>query len=87
MSHYAKLGVKCPKCKTTIECKEVVQNLNFNRGNVVKYIWRADFKGAELEDLIKARDYINWEIERVQKENTVSYVVYEPICLYGEDES
>ena len=42
-------------------------NLNFNLGNVVKYIVRSPYKGTQLEDLKKARDYINFEIERLQK--------------------
>ena len=44
-------------------------NMNFNCGNVVKYITRAGKKDGEsvLKDLKKARDYINFEIERVSK--------------------
>lgn len=38
--------------------------LNFNLGNVVKYIARADHKGKPIEDLQKARWYIEREIER-----------------------
>lgn len=43
--------------------------LNFNRGNVVKYIARAGFKpgASELSDLIKARVYLNHEIDRVSR--------------------
>lgn len=36
------------------------------RGNVIKYICRADNKNG-IEDLKKARVYLNWEIE--SKEN------------------
>ena len=45
------------------------QNLNFNLGNVVKYVCRASKKDGEntLSDLEKAKDYINFEIERVKK--------------------
>ena len=45
------------------------QNLNFNLGNVVKYVYRAGKKQGEniLTDLEKAKDYINFEIERVKK--------------------
>lgn len=45
------------------------QNLNFNLGNVVKYVCRAGKKQGEstLSDLYKAKDYINFEIERVKK--------------------
>lgn len=45
------------------------QDLNFNLGNVVKYVCRAGKKQGEniLSDLEKAKDYIYFEIERVKK--------------------
>ena len=45
------------------------QNLNFNLGNVVKYVCRAGKKKGEnvLSDLEKAKNYINFEIERIKK--------------------
>ena len=36
--------------------------LNYNCGNVVKYLARHNFKGAALEDLKKARWYLDREI-------------------------
>ena len=44
------------------------QNLNFNLGNVVKYVCRAGKKQGEtnLKDLEKAKDYINYEIKRLE---------------------
>lgn len=36
--------------------------LNFNLGNTVKYISRADHKGKRLEDLQKAKAYLDREI-------------------------
>lgn len=49
------------------------QDLNFNLGNVVKYVCRAGKKQGEniLSDLEKAKDYINFEIERVKKWNVM----------------
>lgn len=43
-------------------------NLNFSRGNAIKYIARAGIKNPdkEIEDLQKAAWYINREIERLQ---------------------
>ena len=38
-------------------------SLNFNRGNIVKYIVRAGKKDDELLDLIKAQDYLQREIQ------------------------
>ena len=45
------------------------QNLNFNLGNVVKYVCRAGKKQGEniWSDLDKAKNYINYEIERIKK--------------------
>ena len=45
------------------------QDLNFNLGNVVKYVCRAGKKKGEnvLSDLDKAKNYINYEIERIKK--------------------
>jgi hypothetical protein len=42
--------------------------LNFNRGNIIKYVARAGKKGDELSDLRKALDYISREIETIEKQ-------------------
>lgn len=52
-----------------IECIEVVRHMNFNKGNAIKYVWRAGDKGNEIEDLQKAIWYLNDEIERIKKAN------------------
>ena len=41
--------------------------LGFNDGNVVKYIARAPHKGKQLEDLRKARWYLDREIKRLER--------------------
>ena len=51
-----------------IECIDVVQWFNFNRGNVIKYVWRADHKDGALADLKKARQYLDFEIARLEAE-------------------
>jgi hypothetical protein len=50
---------------TTYEAIKVIEawRLNFNLGNVVKYICRVDAKGLPLENLEKARFYIDREIQ------------------------
>lgn len=53
-----------------IEVIEITRHESFLRGNVLKYVLRAPYKGNELEDLKKAAKYLAWEIERV--ENAVS---------------
>jgi hypothetical protein len=53
-----------------IECIQVTQYFNFNRGNAIKYIWRAGVKDKEkeIEDLKKAIQYLEFEIERIKKD-------------------
>ena len=43
-------------------------NLGFSLGNAIKYIARAPYKNDELEDLKKARWYIDREIQRLEKD-------------------
>lgn len=50
-----------------VECIDVVEHMGFNLGNAIKYIWRADEKGAALEDLHKAAWYLEREIQRRQQ--------------------
>jgi len=47
-----------------VECIQVTEHMGFNVGNAVKYLWRADLKGNALEDLRKARWYVEREIAR-----------------------
>ena len=54
-----------------IECMDYIEShgLNYARGNVVKYVTRAGLKDAtkEVEDLKKARWYLDREISRVER--------------------
>lgn len=43
------------------------QGLNFNEGNVIKYVCRAGFKDDALTDLRKAEWYLQREIQRIEK--------------------
>ncbi len=52
-----------------IECIEVTEHFNFNVGNAIKYLWRCDHKNG-LEDLQKARWYLDREISRLTKESS-----------------
>jgi hypothetical protein len=51
-----------------VECIEITEHFNFNIGNAVKYCWRAGLKGEQVEDLRKARWYIDREISRILNE-------------------
>lgn len=52
------------------EPKDVIRDwgLNFNLGSAVKYISRAGRKGDKLEDLKKAKQFLQFEIEAVEEE-------------------
>ena len=43
------------------------KSLNYNLGNVVKYLTRADHKGNKLEDLQKAQWYLARELKNLSK--------------------
>jgi hypothetical protein len=49
-----------------VECLEITRHMNFNLGNAVKYIWRADLKGNAVEDLEKAIFYLRDEIGKLR---------------------
>jgi hypothetical protein len=52
-----------------VEVIDLTEQMNFNKGNAVKYITRSGFKfkSNEIEDLEKAAWYIAREISRVKK--------------------
>lgn len=53
----------------TIEVIDAIEDwgLGFHLGNVVKYVARAPHKGSELEDLKKARWYLDRKIQKLSK--------------------
>lgn len=56
--------------KGKFEVIEVIEdwNLDFNLGNAIKYIARADHKGNAWQDLKKAVWYVNRRIEQIENE-------------------
>jgi hypothetical protein len=50
-----------------VECIEITEHMNFNLGNAIKYIWRAGLKNENIEDLRKARWYLDREIQRLSE--------------------
>lgn len=56
-AHYQGEGVEC------IDAIEAA-GLGYHLGCAVKYIWRAGRKGDAIQDLLKARWYIDREIQR-----------------------
>jgi hypothetical protein len=59
-THYKAGGIE------TIDFIEA-KNLGYHLGNVVKYVSRADFKGNKLEDLQKAKWYLDRAISNLSK--------------------
>lgn len=62
------------------EPKDVIRDwgLNFNLGNAVNYLARSERKGNPVEDLKKAQEYIQFEIDALEAErvhlcNTCGY--------------
>lgn len=55
-----------------VECIQITEHMNFCLGNAMKYIWRAgDKHETPLEDLKKARWYIDREIQRLENNEKV----------------
>lgn len=56
-----------------VECVVIAEHHSFCIGNAIKYVWRAGLKGdtakKQLEDLRKARWYLDREIQRLTKES------------------
>jgi hypothetical protein len=52
------------------ECIDVIEDwkLSFHLGNCLKYLCRAEHKGKEIEDLKKARWYLDRQIALKEKE-------------------
>jgi hypothetical protein len=47
-----------------VECIQITEHMGFNLGNATKYIWRADLKSNDIEDLKKAVWYLKREIQK-----------------------
>lgn len=50
-----------------VECIEIAEHMSFCLGNCQKYLWRAGLKTSDpLEDLKKARWYLDREIAKIE---------------------
>lgn len=47
-----------------VECIQITEHMGFCLGNAIKYIWRADLKNDAIEDLEKAKWYIERELAK-----------------------
>ena len=64
-SHYTQGGIECIDAIRASMAPREFQG--YCKGNVIKYIWRYAFKGG-VEDLKKARVYLNWMIGSAERE-------------------
>ena len=75
-THHSKDLVHRPAhyCYSEYEPKDVIRawRLNFNLGSAVKYIARAGRKDDILQELNKAKQFIEFEIEAIEKERGLS---------------
>ena len=55
-----------------IEPIDIIESwdLNFSLGNAIKYILRSPYKGKQIEDLEKAKWYLEREISRLKDKET-----------------
>ena len=51
-----------------IEAIQITEHETFLRGNILKYVLRAPYKGNELEDMEKAAWYLARDIQRLKGE-------------------
>jgi len=58
-----------------VECIEITEHMGFNLGNAIKYIWRADLKGQSIQDLEKARWYLDREITKRKEEEATEKLI------------
>jgi hypothetical protein len=54
-----------------IECITVIEHMTFNIGTAIKHLWRAGLKpdNDTLTDLRKAITYLEFEIERLERDH------------------
>ena len=63
-SHYTSGGIECIEA---IKASMTVDGFaDYCKGNIIKYIWRWRNKGG-VEDLKKARVYLDWLIQSVEE--------------------
>ncbi|AFN37747.1 WhiB [Mycobacterium phage MacnCheese] len=67
-SHYTSSKAACKGCGRPIECIDIVEHMGYSLGNVTKYVWRCDLKFDAIEDLRKARQYLDFEIAKRERE-------------------
>jgi hypothetical protein len=71
-----------------VECVRITEHLGFLAGSAIKYLWRADEKGSPVQDLEKARWYVQREISTLASGGRIGlsafsyYVAWELTCKW-----
>ena len=66
--HYTQSGIECIDAIDSVTSGYERPGHGYYAGQVLKYIWRAPFKGQYLQDLEKAQWYLNRLVKKVQDE-------------------
>lgn len=66
--HYTQSGIECIDAIDSVTSGYERPSHGYYAGQVLKYIWRAPFKGHYLQDLEKAQWYLNRLVKKVQDE-------------------
>jgi len=66
--HYTQSGIECIDAIDSVTSGYERPGHGYYAGQVLKYLWRAPFKGHYLQDLEKAQWYLNRLVKKVQDE-------------------
>lgn len=70
--HYTSGGIECiDAIRASLGLKEFA---DYCKGNIIKYLWRYRLKNG-VEDLKKARVYLNWMIEAEEAQIKEFYII------------
>lgn len=53
----------------SVEIIDLVKEMGFLDGNIIKYVARAPFKGHALQDYLKAREYLDMLIAKCESDS------------------
>ena len=66
-SHYTYKSMECNEI-IEVMCEGINEGQAYKLGNIIKYLYRYPMKGKPIEDLQKAKTYIDMIIEKLESE-------------------
>jgi hypothetical protein len=60
------------QCGIRYEPRKLTQEMPMNKGSAMKYIIRSGKKNDEIEDLEKAKQFIEFEIDRIKEKRSIA---------------